>query len=164
MLAAFFLIPFLTIAHVIQDDVSVTERTPFSFDTVCRKMAQESPLIEAVSGTILDCMGTKVEVGPFCDKAMAQDPYYLRAWIDKEKKQVICQSGKKVIFRYLCVKLADKHLCQRDAQKSCAYMREKLAKRLDIVHAALLKNEKGIPQLNCFFESTPLKETLDDKL
>jgi hypothetical protein len=35
-------------------------------------------------------------------------------------------------------------------------MKLKLAKRLDIVHASITKNEKGIKELNCYFESLPL--------
>lgn len=103
-------------------------------------------------------MGKKVEVGLFCDKQLAADPYYLRGYIDKDKNEVVCVSGKKVLFKYLCVKLSDKALCSQEAEKACEYIQAKLAKRLDIVHAAFIKNEKGIKQLNCFFESLPLKE------
>jgi DNA-binding XRE family transcriptional regulator len=149
-------------SHIILDDVATTDKTPFSFQTVCRKMVtHESPLIEATSGTQLDCMGKKIDVREFCNKEMAHDPYYIRAYIDKERKQIICHSGKKVLFKYLCVKLADKKLCSQDARKSCLLIREKLAKRLDLVHSSIIKNEKGIKQLSCFFESLPLSERRD---
>lgn len=121
-------------------------------------VSHESPLIDVVSGTELDCMGKKVEVSRFCEKAMAQDPYYLRAYVDKESKEVVCHSGKKVLFKYQCVKLADRKLCDSDAKVSCEEMKKKLAKSLDIVHASVTKNEKGIKELNCYFESLPLKE------
>lgn len=146
-------------SHIILDDVATTAKTPFSYQTVCRKMVNhESPLIEAVSGTQLDCMGKKIEVRDFCHKEMAHDPYYIRAYINEEDKQVICHSGKKVLFKYLCVKLADKRLCSQDARKSCLAIREKLAKRLDLIHSSIIKNEKGIKQLSCFFDSLPLGE------
>ncbi len=103
-------------------------------------------------------MGKQVEVGTFCDKEFAADPYYIRAYVDKEKKEVICQSGKKVLFKYQCVKLTDRQICGEDPKKSCMVMKEKLAKRLDLVHASKIKNEKGIPQLNCFFESLSFGE------
>ncbi len=122
----------------------------------------ESPLIDAVSGTELDCMGKKLNVGKFCEKVTAADPYYLRAYIDKEKKEVVCVSGKKVLFKYLCVKLSDKSLCSGEAKTSCRYIQKKLANRLDLVHSSFVKNEKGIKQLNCFFESLPLKEKFDE--
>lgn len=159
MILIFMLFPFLVFATVIQDDVSTTDKIPFSFKTVCQKMVtHESPLIEVVSGTELDCMGKKVDVGVFCDKEMAADPYYLRGYVDKLKKEVICHSGKKVLFKFQCVKIADRHLCEAEAKKSCAYIKQKLAKRLDLVHASQTKNEKGIKELNCYFESLPLKE------
>lgn len=121
-------------------------------------VTHESPLIEAASGTELDCMGKKVHVGKFCEKEMAADPYYLRAHVDRAAKEVVCTSGKKVLFKYLCVKLSDKTLCDKDAKESCRVIQEKLAKRLDIVHTSFTKNDKGIKQLNCYFESLPLSE------
>lgn len=119
----------------------------------------ESPLIEVVSGTELDCMGKKIDVAAFCDKAMVADPYYLRAYVDKDSKEVVCHSGKKVLFKYQCVKLADRKLCETSAKVSCEQMKQKLAKRLDIVHSSVTKNAKGIKELNCYFESLPLNES-----
>ncbi|HXH74664.1 MAG TPA: hypothetical protein VNJ08_06840 [Bacteriovoracaceae bacterium] len=161
MLAAFLLIPLLSIAHIIQDDVSVTDRAAFSLASVCKKMvSHESPLIDIASGTEIECMGKKVEIAEFCDKEMAADPYYIRAYIDKENKQVVCQSGKKVLFKYLCVKMSEKHYCNGKARQNCLSLKAKIAKRLDLVHSSQVKNEKGIPQLNCFFEPVPLNESL----
>jgi hypothetical protein len=154
-------IPLFTFAHVIQDDVTITSRERFSFKTVCSKMVtHESPLIEYVSGTEIDCMGKKVKASDFCDKTMAHDPYYLRAHVDEVSKEVVCQSGKKVLFKYLCVKLTDKELCGKEANQSCKVIREKLAKRLENVHASFTKNEKGIKQLNCYFETSGFEKTL----
>jgi len=96
MIFAFILLPLISFAHVIQDDVSITEKSRFSFKTACSKLVtHESPLIEVVSGTELDCMGKKVEVSQFCEKELAADPYYLGAFVDKENKEVVCVSGRK---------------------------------------------------------------------
>lgn len=136
----------------------MTERSRHSFKTVCNMLVtHDSPLIDVVSGTELSCMGKKVQVGAFCEKELATDPYYLRAYIDKESSEVVCVSGKKVMFKYLCVKISDKAMCSQEAKKSCEFIQSKLAKRLDMVHSSFVKNEKGIKQLNCFFESLPLK-------
>ena len=90
------LFPFISFAHIVQDDVSLTEKSRFSFKTVCSEMvSHETPLIDAVSGTELDCMGKKIQVGQFCEKKMAADPYYLRAYLDRESKEPVCVSGKK---------------------------------------------------------------------
>ena len=159
MIFAILLLPLFAFSNVIQDDVSTTDKIRFSFKTVCQKMVtHESPLIEIVSGTVIDCMGKKIDVGNFCDKEMAADPYYLRAYVDRESKEVVCHSGKKVLFKYQCVKLSDRILCDSKAQASCQQMKQKLAKRLDLVHASIIKNEKGIKELNCYFESLPLQE------
>lgn len=160
MIYVFLILPLFAFAHTLQDDVSITEKSRFSLKAVCTKMVtHESPLIDVISGTELDCMGKKVEVGSFCEKELAADPYYLRAYIDKESSEVVCVSGKKVLFKYLCVKISDKALCSQNAKESCGFIQSKLAKRLDLVHFSFIKNEKGIKQLNCFFESLPLSET-----
>ncbi len=154
----FLLIP-LSFAGVVRDDVTVTEKTSFSWKTVCAKMvSHDSPLIEPVSGTEIDCMGKKVSASDFCEKELAQDPYYLRAFVSEATKEVICQSGKKVIFKYQCVRLADKRLCGQTAEVSCKEIRQKLARRLDIVHQSFTKNDKGIKELNCYFDSLPLEK------
>ena len=159
MIFALFLFPILSFAHILQDDVAVTEKSRHSFKTVCNKLVtHESPLIDVVSDTELSCMGKKVSLGAFCEKELAADPYYLRAYIDKESSEVICVSGKKVLFKYLCVKISDKAMCSQEAKASCEFIQGKLAKRLDMVHSSFVKNEKGIKQLNCFFESLPLAE------
>lgn len=149
----------LLYAHVIQDNVATTHKERFSLSTVCQKMVtHESPLIDIVSGTVIDCMGKKVKVDGFCDKEMAADPYYIRAYVDRDAKQVVCHSGRKVLFKYLCVKRSDAQYCEGKAQSRCLDLKQKLAKRLDLVHASFVKNEKGIKQLNCFYESLPLEE------
>lgn len=146
----------ISYAGVIKDDVSVTDRVSFSWKTVCTKMVSfDSPLIEPVSGTEIDCMGKKVNVTDFCEKEMAHDPYFLRGYVNEASKEVVCQSGKKVIFKYQCVRLADKRICGQTAEISCKEIRQKLARRLDIVHQSFTKNEKGIKELNCYFESLP---------
>lgn len=156
MILAFLLSPLIVFAHIIQDDVSITEKKRHSFKYVCSKSGfSDSPLIDYVSGTKIDCMGRKVEVGDFCEKERATDPYYIRAYVDKDKQEVVCVSGKKVLFKYLCVKVSDVSMCSSEATKACSHVKGKLAKRLDLVHSSFVRNEKGIKQLNCFFESTP---------
>jgi hypothetical protein len=160
MILAFIFIPLITFAHVVQDDVAITSKSRHSFKTVCSALvSHDSPLIEIASGTELDCMGKKVQVGNFCEKELAADPYYLRAHVDKETNEVVCTSGKKVLFKYLCVKLSDKAMCSQNAKKACEFIQEKLAKRLDLVHFSFVQNPKRIKQLNCFFEALPLKES-----
>lgn len=154
----FFLISF-SYAGVVRDEVAITDKVNFSWKTVCSKMVtHETPLIEAVSGTEIDCMGKKVNVSDFCFRELAQDPYYLRAFVREESKEVVCESGKKVNFKYQCVKLTDRRLCSQTSQKACAEIRVKLARRLDIVHHSFTNNDKGIKELNCYFESLPLND------
>lgn len=105
-------------------------------------------------------MGKKADVGIFCEKEMAADPYYLRGYVDQDKKEIVCVSGKKVLFKFLCVRKKDERMCSMDAKKACEFIQDKLAKRLDLVHFSFIKNEKGQKQMNCFFESLPLKDKM----
>lgn len=156
-----FFLTLFSFAGVVRDDVTVTDKARFSWKHACSRMvSHESPLIEASTGTELDCMGKKIDVGEFCDKELAQDPYFLRGYVDEKSQEVVCQSGKKVIFKYQCVRFEDKRLCGQTPKKSCEEIRRKLARRLDIVHESFTKNEKGIRELNCYFESLPLHESL----
>lgn len=165
MLTLLLLFPFLSFADVLRDDVATTEKLSYSFKEVCQKMVtHESPLIEALSATELDCMGKKVSVASFCEKETAADPYYLRAYVNKTTNQVVCHSGKTVNFKLQCVKFEEHKFCEAKALASCQVLKEKLAKRLDIVHSSITKNEKGVKELNCYFESLPLKERLIDSL
>lgn len=153
-----FLTSFLSFAHVIQDDVFTTRKERFAFKTVCSAMvAHEAPLIDVLSSSELDCMGKKISIRTFCEKKMAEDPYYLRAYIDQENKEVVCHSGKTVVLKYLCARTRDKKYCDLTAKSSCEQMQELLAKRLDMVHSSFTKNEKGIKQLNCYFGAQSLK-------
>jgi hypothetical protein len=157
-MAFFIFLISLAYAGVVKDDVSVTDKVSYSWKTVCAKsVIHETPLIEAVSGTELDCMGKKINASDFCFKELAHDPYFLRGFVNESTKEVICHSGKKVIFKYQCVRLADKNLCAKSSEAACKEMKHKLARRLDIVHHSFTKNEKGIKELNCYFESLPLK-------
>lgn len=159
-----FLILLISLADagVVKDEISVTDKVSFSWKSVCLKMVtHESPLIEPVSGTEIDCMGKKVNVSDFCEKELGHDPYYLRGYVAEASKEVVCQSGRKVNFKYQCVRLADKRLCGQSAEVSCNEIKQKLARRLDVVHHSFTKNEKGIKELNCYFEALPVKDHAD---
>jgi hypothetical protein len=153
----FLLFPFTSFSRVIQDDVTVVEKFSYNMKEVCSKMVtHESPLVEVVSGTELDCMGKKIQVSDFCDKELVTDPYYLRGYVNREKKEVVCVTGKKVVFKYQCTKLSDGELCDGNSKTGCAFAQKKLARRLDLVEHSLAKSEKGIKELSCKFESLPL--------
>lgn len=147
------LLPLLSIGGVVKYDVTTTDSSEFSFKTACsRSFTHDSPLIEAKSSTELDCMSKILNAGDFCAKALAGDPYLLRGEVDEEKKVIRCYSGKKAILKYRCVKFTDRELC-KDPKIACEKMKRKLARRLDIVHSSVTKNEKGVQELNCYYDS-----------
>ena len=153
LLISFFLAPQLWGA-VLVDEIKLTSKETFTLKEVCQEMVTHpTPLIDVKSITTIDCMGKKVSVADFCQKKMITDPYYLRGYAKKDR--VECLSGKSVIFKYKCRK--NDSLCSQAAGESCASLKQKLAYRLDVVHSSLIPKETG-KQLNCFYESLPLKK------
>lgn len=157
MIFFIILISKFSFSHIVLDEVLTTDKIKYSLKDVCSKMViHESPLIDIISSNTIDCMGKKIEVKDFCDKAMVQDPYYLRAYVDEASREVICHSGKKVNLKYQCTKISDQHLCVKDVKRNCLYFKEQLAKRLDYVEGSFSKSAKGVKEINCKFESLPL--------
>ena len=152
-----FFLSFSTFAQIIQDDVFVVDEKIFSYQEVCKFLTKrESPLITFHSINKLDCMGSIVEVSSFCDAKTQEDPYYIRAIVDKEEKNVVCKSAKRVTLKYKC-KMKNDEYCQ-DKEVGCYLFQEKLAKRLRLVHSSLM--QQGTHQvLNCHF--TPKNDSLE---
>jgi len=137
----------LLYAEIIKDDKYITGQSEFSFKEACKFLTQkESPLIDYVSVSTLNCMGKKLKVAPFCDDKEAANPYYIRAVVDQKSKKVKCLSSKKVILKYKCEGEKDK-FC-KDPEIGCFLFKEQLAKRLKVAYQSL--GEEGI--LNCYFD------------
>jgi hypothetical protein len=146
------LLPLMAFAHVLQDDVLRTGAAHFNLPEVCQRMFRhEAPLIEVVNGTQIDCMGKKLSVPDFCEKALAHDPYLIRGYVSKTDNKVHCISGKKVVFKYLCAKRTPH--CLAAPEQACQQLRSRLARRLEVVSASFTKDAAGIKQLNCYYGS-----------
>lgn len=154
-LSAFFLTQ--TFAGITRNDVYGSRKTEFSFEEVCKKMTKrESPLIEIEDMSYLNCMGDKIRVGKFCEEKLVTDPYYISAHVDSETKKVVCQSGREVIIKYVCMLTSDKAYCD-DSAIGCGLLQEKLAFRLKINHHSILLNKSGKKELNCVFSPQDIK-------
>jgi hypothetical protein len=150
----FFILSFSSFSNVLMDEVLTIQKKEFSIKLACEKtFNNDFPLVTIKSGTVIDCMGTELEAGTFCDKEMIKDPYYLRGYVDRNQKKIICQTGERVIFKYQCVKLTDKEICNHHPKVACENFQKKLAKKLDLIHFSQMKNHHGIPQVNCIYEA-----------
>ncbi len=135
-------------AKVIKDDHFVTHSNEYSWEKVCEKMVgRKSPLIEYHSKSKLDCMGTKVKVIKYCESVEAGNPYLTRGFVSKEKNKVICQSGSRVILKWQCEGKKDPYC--KDIDIGCFLFKEKLARRLKLVHKSIT-DEKF---LNFYFDT-----------
>lgn len=143
-----FLFSFSALSKIIRDDHYTIDFKVYSFQAVCKKLTQrESPLIEVVGISQLDCMGKKVFISKFCEVVEASNPYYTRGKIDKLSKAVHCLSAKRVILKWECEGESDQYC--KDKEVGCFLFKEKLAYRLKLVHASL--TEKKF--LNCYFDT-----------
>ena len=140
-------------SKIIRDDHYVTGEKSFDWKQVCFKLTKRSsPLIEYKNIRELDCMGKAVKVVRFCDEIEAANPYFTRAIISKSKKQVICQSAKRVVIKYECEGKADRYC--KDVDMGCFLFKEMLARRLKLAHQSLTDNQlKDKKFLNCYFDS-----------
>lgn len=155
-----FFLSFQVSAKIVKDEVLVIDEKLFTFSEVCKKLTKrESPLITYHSISKLDCMGTIVDVSKFCDLKTQEDPYYIRAVVEKKMKKVNCKSAKRVQIKYLCESKKDKYC--KDKEIGCYLFQEKLAKRLKTAHASIIK-EGSKRFLNCHF--TPKNEQISTSL
>ncbi len=139
-------------AKVTKDEVYITGENEYTFKEACKLVTKrESPLIEALSVTSLDCMGTAITVSDFCFKKESSNAFYVRAVVDKKNKKVICKSARRVIVKYECDSPSKKKFCD-DPQIGCYFLQEKLARRLKVVHSSVLpSSNKSHKELNCYF-------------
>jgi len=153
----FLLFPTLIFAKILKDEVSLVSELKFSFNQVCKSLTKrESPLIEYKSVSEIDCMGTIVEVRKYCERQLISDPYYIRAVVDKENKNVICKSAKKVILKYQCEKGTT--YCE-DSEIGCFRLQEKLATRLKLEHHSITEEKKN-KILNCYFMPKKISKSI----
>jgi len=139
-------------ANITKDDITVTGQNEYSFTQTCKLLTKrESPLIEVLNISSLDCMGQAVNVSDFCYKIEVDNPFYVRAIIDRKDKKVICKSARRVIVKYECNRASKEKFCQ-DKQIGCYFLQEKLARRLKLVHSSVLPIVgKTYKELNCYF-------------
>lgn len=144
-LACLFFAQF-SFAKIIKDDHYSVGSKKYSWKEVCKKLVhRDSPLIEKVNISTLDCMGTKVSVFKFCDEVEGGNPYLSRAIVGKNV--VICHSAKRVIIKWECEGKKDKYCKDKDI--GCFLFKEKLARRLKLAHGSLVDNK----YLNCYYDT-----------
>ncbi len=146
MICLFFCI-FSVQAKLVKDEHYVTGSNKYNWSDVCREMTKRnSPLIEYATITKLDCMGRKVSATDFCFQKEAANPYFARGYVEKKSRKIVCQSAKRVILKWKCEGKNDKY-CQ-DSEVGCFLFKEKLARRLKLVHNSITDKK----YLNCYFD------------
>lgn len=149
-------------SKVLKDEVLVKKETFHSFSQVCKHLTQrDSPLIEIFSINKLDCMGEIVEVLKFCAKERSVDPYFSRAFVDKERNRVVCQSASRVSLAYLCEKEPDE-FCQ-DKEIGCHKLKNKFAHSLKLQATYFGEAPRG-QTLNCHYAAGSAQEAFKRNL
>jgi hypothetical protein len=147
LMACLFFIPILGFSKILKDEVMSFGVEEFSYNSVCKKMlGKDLPLIEYKNANTLDCMGTEVKVGSFCDKEMPETPYLIRGFIDSEKSKIICKKGKKVVLKATCT---GDYKCI-DTELDCYKLGQIYAIRLHLDHhSSFIEKKQKI--INCYF-------------
>lgn len=148
----FFGVALAAQAEILEFQVSASQKKLIPLKEVCASIGRgDLPLIEAKGSQEIDCMGKSVKTTPFCEKAGDKDNF-MRAFIDKDKKNLVCQSGERVMLSYHCTD-TESSLC-RSSLVGCEDMQKILAKNLGLYQHSLNKSAKDKKQiLRCIFLS-----------
>jgi len=100
-------------------------------------------------------MGKIANVSTFCEKKVDNKENYMRGFLDKSKKDLVCETGQKVILAYSC-KDRQSLLCS-NSKVGCEDLQKILAKNLKLYQHSLRsdsdskKSQEAI--LHCIFLS-----------
>ena len=137
-------------AKVMEFKVSKQIRKNSTYKEVCEGMGfSDNLLIEAKGMVALDCMGRIVKVNDFCAKHTQKGKSFLRGFIDKDEKKIICQYGNSANLSLSCETKQTRKYCD-SPENSCKKLQAFFAKDLEVTHhSRLFNNEKET--LNCYF-------------
>ncbi|MFZ4712660.1 MAG: hypothetical protein ACOYL6_03005 [Bacteriovoracaceae bacterium] len=137
-------------ASLTQFDVSGSDKISFDFKKVCEAMGfKETPIVSVPSINTLDCMGSKIAVMDFCLKDFAKDPRFIRAFIDRKDKLVVCEKASHIMLKYECEKKDDNRCI--DSEIGCYDLKKTLAYNLKVFrHSILSVKDKKV--ISCIFD------------
>jgi len=137
-------------AKVMEFKVSKQIRKTSSFKEACEVMGySDNLLVESKGMVALDCMGKIVKVNDFCAKKPQKGKAFLRGFINKKEKKVICQYGNSANLSLSCETRKTRKYCGAPAE-SCRKLKNYFAKDLEVTHhSRLFANEQET--LNCYF-------------
>lgn len=117
----------------------------YEFKEACELLKKDSTLIEAKNQQYLDCMGEAVSGREFCLKKTEGQDNFVRAFIDKEERKVVCQFALRAELTFSCER-EDKSYCSSPVT-GCERLGQVFAAHKKIYHAGLI--DEG---LKCYFE------------
>lgn len=148
----FIIIPSFAFAGIVKNEVYLQSEKKFSFKEVCHKMVgKNTPLIEKISQSLIDCMGKKISARKFCEETFKDNPYFARGFVEKNSKLVNCQLATKVLVKYQCKKKDDNYCEESDL--GCEGLKTYLAVNLKTTYHSFLTNPTGEKFLSCYFEA-----------
>ena len=137
---------------VINFDITSSKVLEFSYTTVCKELGISHPIIIEEKGpAILDCMGSEVNVGEFCQKKFADDKRFLRGIVLAKDKKVLCQFGNEAVLKLNCNKEKEKIFCQ-DSRQGCLQLKNLYAFNLELVHHSLVEEVFNKKNISCYYQ------------
>ena len=137
-------------SKVMEFKVSKQIRKSSTFKEACEAMGfRDNLLVEAKGLVALNCMGRILKVSDYCAKQVQTKKSFLRGFINKTEKKVICQYGNSANLTLSCETKKTRKFCESPAS-SCRKLKNYFARDLDVTHhSRLFKNEAET--LNCYF-------------
>jgi hypothetical protein len=137
-----------TFSSVRKFDILSMGESSYSFKDVCKSMGKEGLLIQKSGGSFLDCMGELVSTYDFCKKKNKGGDF-LRAFIDKNNKNVLCQRGKGAVLSIECKKKG-LGLC-KSAKVGCSKLKTFYSHEVPLSFSGFSDSANGKKVLNCYF-------------
>ncbi len=139
--------------NIVSFDITSSKIQDFSYSSVCKELGVSHPIIIEEKGpVVLDCMGSEVNVGEFCQKKFASDSRLLRGVISSKEKKVLCQFGSEAVLKVSCDQEKYKTFCNNSKQ-GCLQLKNLYAFNLELVHYSLVEEVFNKKNISCYYQA-----------
>jgi len=141
---------FASSARVMEFKVSKQARKSSTFKEACEAMGFRNNLLVESKGLVaLDCMGRILKVNDYCAKQVQTGKAFLRGFINKAEKKVVCQYGNSANLSLSCETKKTRKYCESPVT-SCRKLKNYFARDLEVTHHSRLFKDEA-ETLNCYF-------------
>ncbi len=149
---AIFIVGSSARAETLKREVINGRKIAFPLRQVCKSFGKKHQLLaQALNTRQVDCMGEAVSSFDFCGKQSFSSGSFLRGYVEKSGRRVICESGEAVHLDLACHGRY-RSWCKKP-KHSCERLKSSHARRLELFHVSLVDAANG-QNLRCYYMSS----------